>query len=165
MSKIKFTSIITLFLAIAILFAAGCGEQKKEEAQTDDKPNTSMSDTAMSETSSDPSSIEEPAVVIPDLIGTWTGKFDGHTTTLKITEQDSVSFKGNIVINYRDVINQQVSGKFDIEKSTFTMKDMIKGRYAGSYRGKISDEYNILAGTFFLKADNKTVSFNLKRKQ
>lgn len=164
MSKIRFASMITLFITIAILFVAGCGEKKNEDAQTGDEPNTNMSDTSMSETSSDPSSIEEPVVNIPDLKGTWTGKFDSRTTTLKITEQDSVSFKGSITINYREVINQQVSGKIDPEKNTFTMNDLLHHRFAGSYTGKFSEDLNNLDGSFTEKASKRNAQFNLKRK-
>jgi hypothetical protein len=169
MSKIKFASMITLFITIAFLFAAGCGEQKKEEAQTGDEPNTIKSDTSMSETSSDPSSdkepvVEEPVVNIPDLKGTWTGKFDSRSTTLKITEQDSVSFKGSITINYREVINQQVSGTLDVEKKTFTMKDLLHSRYAGNYSGKLSEDLNNITGSFTSRVDKNTFTFNLNRK-
>ncbi|MDP2364309.1 MAG: hypothetical protein Q8M94_11155, partial [Ignavibacteria bacterium] len=108
--------------------------------------------------------VEIPVVQIPDLKGKWTGKFDGRVTTLNITEQDGLTYKGSITINYRDVINQQVSGKINLEKKTFTMNDLLHHRFAGNYSGKISEDLNTLAGTFIQKVDKRQSQFNLKRK-
>jgi hypothetical protein len=142
--------LILLLAAVMIIFSMGCGERK-----TGDDKTTEITDTT---------AIEEEVVKVPDLTGTWTGSFDRRATTLKITEQDSSTFKGNITINYRDVINQQVSGKLDLEKNTFTMNDLLHHRFAGSYVGSISEEYTTMEGTFTGKTDNRKVQFNLKRK-
>lgn len=161
MSNNRFAGIITLFLSVIILFAAGCGEQKKEEPQNEDPQKSEQIEQPKAE---EPVVVEEPVVNIPDLKGTWTGKFDSRATTLKITEQDSVSFKGTITINYREVINQQVSGKINLEKNTLTMKDLLHSRYAGSYSGKLSEDLSTYSGTFTSNVDKNNFSFNLKRK-
>jgi hypothetical protein len=145
--------LILLLAAVMIIFSIGCGERKTG----DDKPEQTNGE-------ADTTAIEEEVVKVPDITGTWTGSFDRRATTLKITEQDSSTFKGNITINYRDVINQQVSGKIDLEKNTFTMNDLLHHRFAGSYVGSISEEYATMEGTFTGKTDNRKVQFNLKRK-
>lgn len=161
MSNKNFAGIITLFLFAIILFAAGCGEQKKEEPKVEDEKK---SETIEQPKAEEPTIVETPAVVIPDLKGTWTGKFDSRATTLKITEQDSVSFKGTITINYREVINQQVSGKIDVEKNTLTMKDLLHSRYAGSYSASLSEDMSTLSGTFTQNVEKTKFTFNLKKK-
>ena len=63
------------------------------------------------------------------LVGTWSGKFDGRKTVLKITNQDGENFNGKITINYRDVINQEVKGTFNSENNTITMQDQLHSRF------------------------------------
>ena len=163
MKKHTFKSLFTTMLLLSILVQFGCEkktekiEQPKEEVKTEEV----MPDTT--------SGIKEPAtevkITIPEIKGTWTGTLNKRETTLTITEQDSVSFRGSITINYRDVINQQVSGKINPDDNTFTMNDLLKHRFAGSYSGKISEDLNTLDGTFLQKVEKKTFPFNLKRKQ
>lgn len=166
MSNKNFAGIITFVLFAFILFAAGCGEQKKEEPKVEDeiKSETIEQPKAEEPKAEEPTIVEKPAVVIPDIKGTWTGKFDSRATTLKITEQDSVSFKGTITINYREVINQQVSGKIDVEKNTLTMKDLLHSRYAGSYSAVLSEDMSTLSGTFTQNVEKTKFTFNLKKK-
>jgi len=162
MKKHTFKSLFTTMLLLSILVQFGCEkktekiEQPKEEVKTEEvMPDTS-------------SSIKEPVTevkaTIPDIKGTWTGKFDNRTSTLIITEQDGLNFKGSLTINYRDVINQQVSGKLNLEEKTFTMNDQLKNRFAGSYSGKISEDMNTLQGTFIQTVDKRKSQFNFKRK-
>jgi len=123
--------------------------------------------------------VEEPAVIdtqltvaptekalevtIPDLKGKWTGTFDKRTTTLRITEQDGKTFKGSITINYREVINQQVSGTINEKTMEVSMKDLLHSRYAGTYKGKITEDMKKLSGTFTQNVEKTKFSFSLKR--
>jgi len=159
------TGFTLLFFAFTILFTAGCGEQKQEEPKTEEqKSETTEQPKAEEPTISEKPVIEEPIIKIPDLTGTWTGRFDNRSTTLKITEQDSTSFKGAITIQYREVINQQVSGTIDPEKKTISMKDLLHSRYAGSYSGTLSEDLNTFSGSFISNVDKNRFTFNLKRK-
>ncbi|QQS36670.1 MAG: hypothetical protein IPM56_01560 [Ignavibacteriales bacterium] len=166
MSNKSFAGIFTFLLAALIIFVAGCGEQKKEEPKMEEQPKTQITEQTPAEQPKDTMMAEDPemTVSIPDLKGTWTGKFDSRATTLKITEQDSLSFKGTITINYREVINQQVSGKLNLEKNTLTMKDLLHSRYAGSYFANLSEDLGSLSGTFTQNVDKTKFTFNLKKK-
>lgn len=152
-------------LSSVIIFITGCQEQKKETPQTDVQKKEVQQDTAavQGEQKTD-SVVQKEQAIIPVITGTWTGKFDNHSTVLKITEQDSLNFKGKITINYREVINQEVSGKFDPEKKTLTMKDLLHSRYQGTYSAKLSEDLQSFAGTFTMTVDKSKFNFNLKKK-
>jgi len=98
------------------------------------------------------------------MLGTWSGTFDSRACTLKITKQDSTAFSGSITINYREVVNQSVSGTINVEKNTVSMKDQIHSRYMGTYSGKLSSDIKNMSGTFTITVDKKNLSFNLNKK-
>ena len=156
--------IIVIIFSTTLVFL-GC-EKKTETPEVKQDSTIQTDPMEVEETMVDTTTpvVEIPVVQIPDLVGKWTGKFDGRVTTLNITEQDGLTYKGSITINYRDVINQQISGKINLEKKTFTMNDLLHHRFAGSYSGKISDDLNTLAGTFIQKVDKRQAQFNLRRK-
>jgi hypothetical protein len=108
---------------------------------------------------------EEPAMVIPDLMGTWTGKFDNRATTLRITEQTDSSFTGKITISYREVINQDVTGTLSPSTNRINMKDMLHSRYRGTYSGSLSEDGTTYAGTFTMDLDKTKFQFSLKKQQ
>ena len=147
--------LIPVLAAAIIIFAAGCGEKKEtpqieEEATVD---TTEMIDTT---------TVEE--VTIPDITGTWTGKLDAHASTLRITEQDSLSFKGRLSTKFREEINQEVSGKFNPDDRTLTMTDLLHSRYQGTYYAKLNEDLTSMSGTFTMKLDNSNLSFNYTKK-
>jgi len=147
--------LILVLAAAIIIFAAGCGEKKEtpqieEEATVD---TTEMIDTT---------TVEE--VTIPDITGTWTGKLDAHASTLRITEQDSLSFKGRLSTKFREEINQEVSGKFNPDDRTLTMTDLLHSRYQGTYYAKLNEDLTSMSGTFTMKLDNSNLSFNYTKK-
>ncbi|PIP79252.1 MAG: hypothetical protein COW85_01775, partial [Ignavibacteria bacterium CG22_combo_CG10-13_8_21_14_all_37_15] len=96
--------------------------------------------------------------------GIYTGKFDSRATTLKITEQTDSKFSGSITINYRETINQKISGELDQEKMTVTMKDMLHSRFAGTYSAKLSEDGKKLSGTFTQNVEKTKYSFSLNKK-
>lgn len=154
------------FLSVLILI--GC-EQKKTVETTIPKDTVQVKieepapvDTMMKDTTTikEP---EIPAVVMPDLKGKWTGTFDKRATTLRITEQDGKTFKGSITINYREVINQQVIGTLNEKTMEFSMKDLLHSRYAGSYKGKLSEDMKKFSGTFTQNVDKTKYNFSLKK--
>lgn len=160
MKKQILTLILSTGLILFILFVqTGCEkktEQPKEEMKTED---------VVADTSSkiSPPVVEEK-ISIPDIRGTWTGKFDNHSTTLTITSQTDSSFFGKISIGYRQTINQEVKGSFSPSTLKMTMTDQLHSRYEGRYDGKLSADLKNFSGTFTMKLDGKKLSFNLNKK-
>lgn len=97
------------------------------------------------------------------LVGTWSGKFDGRKTVLKISNQDGNTFEGKITINYRDVINQDLKGSFNPETNTLNMEDQLHSRFAGKYNGKLSEDKSVYSGQFAMKLNGTKFNFNLKK--
>jgi hypothetical protein len=152
---------VLFILTFAILFT-GCN--KKEEKQTEEKPKTEMTSNANANNPAEQPAPEVQKPAIADLRGTYTGVFDKRPTTLIITEQTEKTFKGKITINYREVINQEVTGEFDPDTKKVTMKDMLHSRYAGTYSAKLSDDLTKLTGTFTMNVDKTNLSFSLTKK-
>ena len=150
---------ITVFTAF-VLFFVGC--KKEEQPQPIEQP------VQTEQPATPPAPVDtvaaEPEVVFPDVTGTWTGTFDSRPTTLKIASQEGDEFKGSITINYREVINQQVSGKINPETGAVSMKDLLHSRYAGTYSAKLSEDGKKLSGTFTETVDKRKATFTLKKK-
>lgn len=157
--------LILLFLLTAF-FIVSCEQKKTEESHASkDTVQVKVEEPGSVDTSKIDTTtlVKEPEVVIPDLKGKWTGTFDQRATTLRITEQDGKSFKGSITINYREVINQQVSGTIDEKTREISMKDLLHSRYAGTYRGKLSEDLKSFSGTFTQNVEKTKFSFNFKK--
>ena len=156
-TKHSFLHFVLLFPVMTFFLFIGC--EKKEVPKETLKTTT--------ETTSQPA-VEQPKVeekkAVLDLIGTYTGKLDSRATTLKITEQTDTTFTGSITINYRETINQKISGKFDQGKMVVTMKDMLHSRYAGTYSAKLSEDGKKLSGTFTQNVEKTKYPFNLVKK-
>jgi len=165
MPKKSIDRLVSIVICSVILLVTGCQEQKKETPQTDTGETQLQKDSVVSQDQAKPDSgLAKEQALIPDITGTWTGKLEHHTSVLKITEQDSLSFKGNISTSFRNPINQQVSGKFDPVNKTLTMKDLIRNRYQGTYSAKLSEDLKSFSGTFKPDADNEKWTFNYKKK-
>jgi hypothetical protein len=161
----KFYSLLFSLSLITLIIFTSCEQKKPEEVSVPkDTVQVKIQEPAQAETAAkDTVAVKEPEVVIPDLKGKWTGTFDQRATTLRITEQDGKSFKGSITINYREVINQQVSGTINEEKMEISMKDLLHSRYAGTYKGKLSEDMKKLSGTFTQNVEKTKFSFSLKK--
>lgn len=163
------TGIAGCMLISATFIITGCQKKQEQPQQQEQSQNNQQApaDTAkapadtQSKTQAQP---EAQKAQTADLKGTWKGKFDQRATTLKITEMDGNNFKGTITINYREVINQQVSGTIDPATKKVTMKDLLHSRFAGKYSGKVSDDMNSLSGTFTMNLDGSKFQFNLAKK-
>lgn len=155
--------IVFLIIAVSLL---GC--EKRETADEKVIPEDTLSAPIQTDTLTEsikPDKTEtEQQTAVPDITGTWTGTFDQRPTTLNITQQDNIEFKGKITINYREVINQEVSGKIDPDKNTVTMKDLLHSRYRGKYSGKLSDDKTRYSGTFTMDLDGSKINFSLTKK-
>lgn len=161
----KIYSLLISLSLIALLVLTSCEQKKPAEVSVlKDTVKIKVEEpTTVDTLKKDTTTIKEPEVVIPDLTGKWSGTFDQRTTTLRITEQDGNAFKGAITINYREVINQQVSGTINEKTMEIIMKDLLHSRYAGSYKGKLSEDMKIISGTFTQNVEKTKFSFNLKK--
>jgi hypothetical protein len=156
---LSINKLLTLVALTVSLFFCGC-EKKNEQQQSEMKSESVSTDTVSSE--SEP--VVEVKVSIPDIKGTYTGTLHNRPTTLKITDQTDSSFSGEITINYREVMNQNIKGTFSPSTMKFSMSDQIHSRYMGKYKGKISADGKNLSGTFYPDYDKLEASFNLKKK-
>ena len=149
--------LVLILTVLTFSFFVGCGKQEapKQEEQAAETVKPPV------DTTTQP--VEEKEVVL-DLKGTYTGVFDSHNTTLKITDQTETKFSGSITINFREVIKQKISGELNQEKMTITMKDMLHSRYAGTYSAKLSEDGKKLSGTFTQNVDKTKASFSLNKK-
>ena len=150
-----------LSLLILMSLMLGC-ETKKEDTEPADK----IQHESVQKEVIDSAAIKAAENAMKEahsLVGTWKGKFDGRATTLKITEQDGNLVKGKITINYREVINQDVSGEFNPETMNVILNDLLRSRYMGTYKGKLSADMNNFSGIFTMKVDKKNMSFNLTK--
>ena len=171
-SKISFN--IILFI-ISFSFLTYCGNrEEKQKAEANQKIVDSLRNAQKEQKEHNTQKQEQlkqdeikknkSAVKAGELIGTYIGTFDKRTATLEITEQTGNTFKGKIQIDYGKVIYQQVSGKFNPKNKIITMKDFLQSRYAGSYSGKLSDDFKTYSGTFTITIDKTTFNFSLTRK-
>jgi hypothetical protein len=153
-------------MTIFLLLIAVQGCRGKEENQPKDEPiETEPDKTAVSDTT-DTSDVGDQQILketVPDIIGTWKGTLDNHSSTLRITEQDSLTFKGRLSTNFREAIHQEVSGKINPENRTITMKDLLHSRYEGTYSAKLSEDFNSMSGTFTMSVDKSKLNFNYKK--
>jgi hypothetical protein len=147
--KKMFSVIAPFFLIECFLFITGC--QKKEEKPIQQNPVVADTNKKV---------INE----ITDIKGKYTGTFDNRAASLSIREQEGNTFKGSIRINYREVINQQITGEFDPKTFTFTMTDQLHSRFQGKYKGKFSDDRTRMTGTFTMNLDGSKFSFNFTKK-
>src|SRR4030066_1604732 len=162
----KVYSLLFSFALLALLVLTSCEQKNPEEVSI---PKDTLQVKAEEAVPADillkdTTTIKKPEVVIPDLKGKWTGTFDQRSTTLRITEQDVNSFKGSITINYREVINQQVSGTINEKTMEISMKDLLHSRYAGTYKGMLAEDMIKLSGTFTQNVEKNKLSFSLSKK-
>lgn len=150
-----------LIIAILSFTIAFIGCEKKTETPQEKPETTVESEPPVIE----PEPVEEiiPEVVIPELKGKWSGKFDSRSTVLNITNQTDSSFAGKITISYREVINQDVEGTISPSTMKMKMKDLLHSRYRGKYSGTLSEDGNTYSGTFTMDHDGTKFSFSLKR--
>lgn len=161
-------NIIKWLLVVLIIFAAityiGC-EQKNDRADQPENAKVTADTTSTSFKSEEPTdTVVVKNIAIPDMLGTWSGVFDGRSSTLKITEQIDSSFSGKITINYRQVTKQDVKGILYPRTGEITMTDQLHSRYQGKYKGKLSTDNNNFSGIFTMDNDGTKYSFNLNKK-
>jgi hypothetical protein len=154
----KYLSVVFLITSL-ILLSAGCqkkaekpeGENMMKDTTNTEQPKTDT--TAMAETTN-----------YPDLIGTWTGTFESHGATFKVTEQDGGDFKASLTVAYRQPMNKSISGVIDPATKKITMKDDVKSRNEAAYTAELSDNGDKISGTSTLKVGGNKAGFTFKKK-
>jgi len=162
--EIMFKWLIVVLIVFGATAYLGC-EQKNERAEQPDNAKVTADTTTTVVKSEEPKdTVVEAKIVFPDMLGTWSGTFDGRSSTIKITEQADSSFAGKITINYRQVTNQEVKGILNPRTGEITMTDQVHSRYQGKYKGVLSTNNNNFSGTFTMDNDGTKYSFNLNKK-
>ena len=155
----KYFSVLFLIISL-ITISAGC-EKKAEKPEGE----STMNDTTnMAQPGTDTTAMADTSMQYPDLTGTWTGKFQSHNATLKISDQQDENFKGNLSIAYREPMNKAISGNLEPEGNKVSMKDEAKSRNEATYTATLSDDGKKLSGTAHFKVDNYDVNFTFTKK-
>lgn len=154
----------SLFFAVVFTLTIFLGCEKKTD-QPEVKQETNLEPEQLPEEETTETEVEESAIFIPDLKGTWTGKFDNRTTVLNINEQTDSTFSGKITISYRETINQEVSGTISPTTMKINMKDLLHSRYRGTYSGNLSEDGKTYSGSFTQDVDKSKFQFSLSKKQ
>ena len=158
----KYISVSILILSFFV-FSAGCEKKaEKPEGTTNSKDTTSMG--TSDQTGPDSTTMADTTKQYPDLTGTWTGKFQYHNATFKVTEQNNENFKASLFVAYREPMNKSISGTIDLETNKITMKDDSKSRYEAKYSAKLSSDMKKFSGTAHFKVDGNDETFNFSKK-
>lgn len=161
MKKIK-TSLskyipVMFLIGSLVVLSSGC-EKKAEKAEG---AKTTEDTTSMGQP-------EQPATdtmktEYPDLVGTWTGKFESHTATFKITGQDGEDFSANLTVAYRQPMNKTISGTIDPATNQIVMKDNGKSRNEATYKAELSADGKKITGVSTLKIDGNKANFTFTK--
>jgi len=157
-----FKSLFFGLVLLSVISYFGC--EKKTEKTEQPKEEITNEGVTSETTSEVKDPVIEEKISIPDIKGTWTGTFDGKTTTLNITEQTDSSFSGKITINYKQTLNQDVKGNFNPSTFKMSMVDQLHSKFMGKYIGNLSEDFKKFSGTFTKNRDGAQYSFNLNKK-
>jgi hypothetical protein len=153
--------VVLILLSISIFFL-GCEKKTDKIEQSKQQISNEQVTTDSSSITDEP--VGEKEIPIPDIKGTWTGTFDGKSTTLEIVEQTDSSFSGKISINYKQPLYQTVKGSFTPSTLKISMVDQLHSKFMGKYSGELSLNYDSFSGTFTKNRDGSKYSFNLNKK-
>lgn len=153
----KLFSIIILIISF-VLLTSGCQKKAEQPAGEIKKDTTHVI------TPADTTAKADTTKKYPDLTGTWTGSFQSHSATLKISDQNGEKFKGNLSIAYREPMQKTISGTIKPESNKVNMRDEVKTRYEASYVADLSKDGKQLSGTAHFKVDGNDVNFTFKKK-
>ncbi len=167
--RLFFNKTLTITGVFLMLFVFGCQQQKSEKPSdnnTQETPQQTEPKVNNDTVKSTQPVIEEqqPKVESIDLTGKWTGILDSRATVLQITKQTGNEFSGKITISYKKPLHQEVTGKFDPDKLTFTMTDQLHSKFMGKYSGSLSADKSEMKGTFTVNYTKKNYSFKLNKK-
>lgn len=143
-----------IFIVSMLIFITACDKKEEKNLQVDIELETEQTKEEVAPV------VEKPTV---NVAGNYSGMFDQRKTTFVITKQDGNSFEGQITINYREVINQNVSGSFNPDTREVDMKDLRHSRYKGTYKGTFSADFTQFEGVFTTDVDGTKRNFKLNK--
>ena len=152
-----------ILLSSLIVFSAGC-EKKAEKPEGENAAKDTTNMVASEQSNADTTAKADTTKQYPDLTGTWTGTFESHAATLKVTEQNGADFKANLSVAYRQPMNKKVSGKLDLSTKQVTMADAEKSRTESSYSATLSDDGTKISGTSTMKVGGTKSKFTFTKK-
>ncbi len=155
----KYLSVLILISSLVVI-SAGCQKNaEKPEGET-----TKTDTTNMVQPGTDTTAAADTTKKYPDLTGTWTGKFQSHNATLKISDQKDENFKASLSVAYRDPMNKTISGTINPETNKVSMSDDVKSRREATYAATLSEDGKKLSGTAHFKVDGNNESFTFTKK-
>ena len=155
----KYLSVLILISSLVVI-SAGCQKNaEKPEGETTQKDTTNMV-----QPSPDTTAVADTTKKYPDLTGTWTGKFQSHNATLKISDQKDENFKASLSVAYRDPMNKTISGTINPETNKVSMSDDVKSRREATYTATLSEDGKKLSGTAHFKVDGNNENFTFTKK-
>ena len=148
----KYFSVLFLITSL-VLISAGCEKKaEKPEGESTMKDTTNMAQPE-----------NDTTAQYPDLTGTWTGTFESHGATLKITEQNNENFKASLTVQYREPMNKTISGTIESDNK-ISMKDEEKSRSEATYSASLSEDGKKITGTSTLKINGNKANFTFTKK-
>jgi len=155
----KYLSVLIIISSLVVI-SAGCQKNaEKPEGETTQKDTTNMV-----QPSPDTTAAADTTKKYPDLTGTWTGKFQSHNATLKISDQKDENFKASLSVAYRDPMNKTISGTINPETNKVSMSDDVKSRREATYTATLSEDGKKLSGTAHFKVDGNNENFTFTKK-
>ena len=154
----KYFSVLFLITSL-VLISAGC-EKKAEKPEGE---STMKDTTNMAQPETDTTAMADTSMQYPDLMGTWTGTFESHGATLKITEQNNENFKASLTVQYREPMNKTISGTIESDNK-ISMKDVEKSRSEATYSASLSEDGKKITGTSTLKINGNKANFTFTKK-
>ncbi len=154
----KYISAIILVFSL-VMISSGC-EKKTEKPEGE---NTMKDTTKMVQPGTDTTTAADTTKKYPELTGTWTGKFESHNATLKITEQHDENFKAYLTVQYREPMNKTISGTVSSDNK-ISMKDEVKSRSEANYSASLSEDGTKITGTSTLKLNGNKANFTFTKK-
>jgi hypothetical protein len=148
---------ILFLIGSLVILSAGC-EKKAEKPEGENASKDTMNMVMPEEPK--PDTLKK----YPDLTGTWTGSFESHGATFKITEQKDSTFMASLTVAYRQPMNKSISGTIDLSSNKITMKDVEKSRTESTYKAELSGDGQKISGTSTLKISGNKANFSFKKK-
>ncbi len=152
----KYLSVLFLVTSL-VLISSGC--EKKTETPGGENTMTDTTNMAQPDTTA----MADTTQKYPDITGTWTGTFESHSATLKITDQNAENFTAYLTVQYREPMKKTIDGNFQNDKK-MTMKDEVKSRSEATYDATLSDDGKKITGTSTLKLDGNKANFTFTKK-